>query len=295
MSDSYVSKVLASTKGDIVALDIYDTSSSRHRIQVWNWRTGERINEFDTVFDGQKRLAISPTGDVLFAGNWQVGEHGGVAAYDTSSAGVLWHRTDISETQRLHYSLSAEAVWCSTENGPVQSLDGRTGETLFAWQTIRDAFDSPYSARWLAERKTDYVLVGEPSIAIPRESFSLFQGVFSPDSVCLAEVKGPVRCLESNTGNERWRFSPKEGHVIQLSYQPDGFLYGVLFLSQEGEDSRLVRFALDSGASEVLYHQAERNPYAWSIGPGVLITRSGEVVSLATGNVLRQLALPVGK
>lgn len=94
--------------------------------------------------------------------------------------------------------------------------------------------------------------------------------------------------------DERWRYSPEQGHVIELSYQPDGFLYGVLFLSEEGEDSKLIRFALDSGAREVLYHKAERNPFAWSIGPGVLITRSGELISLDTGKVIRQLAISVG-
>lgn len=199
MPQTYISKVLASSKGDIVAIDIYDKPSRRHRLQAWNWRTSTVLAEFVTVFDGFDRMAISPTGDVLFAGNWKAGEKGGVAAYEIGSGCVLWHRTDISEAQRLHYSHSVEALWCSTENSPVQSLDGRTGKTLFTWETIRDAFDSPYSARWLAERKTDYVLVGEPSIAIPRESPSLFQAVFGPGSLCLTEVGGPVRCLESNT------------------------------------------------------------------------------------------------
>lgn len=293
MTDCYVSKVLASSKGDIVAIDIYDKSPRRHRLQAWNWQTSEMLMEFDTVFDGSSRMAISSTGDVLFAGNWKAGDMGGVAAYDNRSGGLLWHRTDISETQRLHYSYSAEAVWCSTENGPVQSLDSQTGKTLFAWETIRDAFDSPYSVRWLAERKTDYLLVGEPSIAIGRETSSLFQAVFSPDSVCLAEVSGPVRCLNSDSGEERWRYLPERGHVTQLSYQSNDFMYGVLFLSQEGRDSKLIRIALDSGTTEMLYHQAERSPFAWSIGPGVLLTRSGEVVSLETGNVIRRLPIPV--
>lgn len=295
MPDTYVSKVLASSKGDIVAIDVYDTSSRRHCLQAWNWRTGAMLTEFDTVFDGFSRMAISPPGDVLFAGSWKEGEKGGVAAYEISSGGILWHRTDISKTQRLHYSHSVEAVWCSTDSGPVQSLDRQTGKTLFTWKTIRDAFDSPYSERWLAERKTDYVLVGEPSIAIRRETASLFQAEFGPELMYLTEGSGPVRCLESNTGDERWRYSSEKGHVIQLSYQPDGFLYGVLFLAQEGEDSKLVRFAPDSGAIEVLYHQAERNPFAWSIGPGVLVTRSGEVISLETGKAIRQLALPVSE
>jgi outer membrane protein assembly factor BamB len=294
MADSYVSKVLASSNGGIVAIGIYDKPSQRHRLQTWNWRTSTMLTEFETVFDGCDRIAISSIGDVLFAGNWQAGENGGVAAYDTTSGSLLWHRTDIFETQRLHYSHSNEAVWCSTEKSPLQSLDAQTEKTLFAWETIRDAFDSPFDARWLAERETDYVLVGEPSVAIPRESFSLLHAVFSPDSVCLTEATGPVRCLESNSGEERWRYSSEQGHVIQLSYQPNGFMYGVLFLSQEGEDSKLVRFALDSGACEVLYHEAERGPFAWSIGPGVLITRTGAVISLETGQSTGQLALILG-
>ena len=81
--------------------------------------------------------------------------------------------------------------------------------------------------------------------------------------------------------------------MIQLSYQPDGFLYGVLFLSGDGEDSKLVRFAPDSGACEVLYRQAERCPVAWSIGLGALVTSTGEVVSLETGHVIKRLAVPV--
>jgi outer membrane protein assembly factor BamB len=293
MSDSYVSKVLVSSKGVVVAIDIYDTISSRHRMQTWDWQTGQMLAEFETVFDGSSRLTISPAGDVLFAGNWKSGKKGGVAAYDATSGRLLWHRSDISETQSLHYSHSGEAVWCSTEKGPVQSLSALTGEMAFAWETIRNAFDSPYAARWLAERKADYVLAGELNITIPRLTSFLFQAAFTPNSVCLAEARGPLRCLEADTGEERWRYSSAQGHVTQLSYHVDGFLYGVLFLSQEGEDSKLLRFALDSGATEKLYHEAERGPDAWSMGQGVLITRSGNVISLESGDVIRRLAISV--
>jgi hypothetical protein len=291
MSDSYVSKLLASPKSEIAAIDIYDTSSRRHRIQARNWRTGEMLAGFTTIFDGHARMAINPLGSVLFAGNWRAGENGGVAAYETSSGRVLWHRTDISETQSLHFSHTEEAVWCSTETGPVQSLDAQTGVTLFAWETIRDAYDSPFEDRWLAERETDYVLMGEPSVAIQRLTAGFLHAVFTPETVCLTESRGPVRCLESKTGKERWRSLLDSGHVIQLSYQPDNVLYGVLFLSETSKDSKLIRFEPDSGRYEVLFYQAERNPYAWSIGPGVLLTRSGDVVSLATGDVIGQLTI----
>jgi outer membrane protein assembly factor BamB len=294
MPGSYVSKVLATPKSEIVAIDIYDTSSRRHRIHARNWRTNKLLAEFNTVFDGHARMAINSLGSVLFAGNWRDGENGGVAAYETGSGQVLWHRRDISETQSLHFSHTKEAVWCSTESGPVQSIHAQTGETLFAWETIRNAFDSPFGERWLAERETDYVLVGEPSIAIQRLTAGLLQAVFTPETVCLTESRGPVRCLESKTGREQWRYSPENGHVIQLSYQQDNLLYGVLFLSEDGKDSKLVRFEPDSGKHEVLFCQAERNPYAWSIGPGVLITRSGDVVSLEAGDVIGQITLSMG-
>jgi hypothetical protein len=290
---SYVGKVLAAPDGDTVVFGIYDKSSRRFRIQNWNWRTGEMLAEFETVFDGLDRMAISSAGDILIAGNWRPGSDGGVAAYDAGTGHVLWHRTDIHQTQSLHYSQARDAVWCSTENGPVQLIDARTGSTLFAWDAVRDAFDSAHSALWLEDRRTDYVLRGEKDIVIPRVT-SLFQAEFTRDSVCLIEASGPLRCLEFNAGEERWRYSPEKGHVIRLSYQLDGFVYGVLFLSGDGEDSKLIRFVPDSGRCEALYHQAERNPEAWSIGPGVLLTRSGEVVSLKTGDVIRRLAISVG-
>jgi outer membrane protein assembly factor BamB len=293
MQGSYVGKVLAAPNGSLAVIGIYDLSSRSYRIQIWNWQTGEMQSEFRTVFDASNRMAISRAGGILIAGNWHAGNNAGVAAYDTNSGSILWHRTDINQTQSLHYSPIDDSVWCSTENDPVQFIDARTGETLFAWETVRDAFDSAYSASRLVNRVTEYVLRGERDIVIPRLNFALFQAEFTPDSVCLIEANGPLRCLDSNTGKERWRYSPEQGHVIRLSYQADGSLYGILFLSKDGEDSKLVRFAPDSGSMEVLYCQDERGPTSWSFGPGVLLTRSGEVVSLETGDVIRNLAIPI--
>src|SRR3569833_1443482 len=81
--------------------------------QVCNWRTGERLSEFPTIFDGMSRHAISPNGELYVAANWRKGKNGGVACYDTRRGVKIWHRQDLSQVQRIRFSPNGDRVWCN--------------------------------------------------------------------------------------------------------------------------------------------------------------------------------------
>ena len=270
--------------------------------QVWNLETGELISEFHTVFDGCNRLAVSSDGATVLAANWRKGQKAGVACYEVTSGRMIWHRTDLRQVQQMRFSAQCDWVWCEVESRPVHCLDTKTGSTLKTLRTVRDALDSPYSPHMILLRDGDFAIETQnESISVPRLRHSGLMAAFSPDAVCvceafnptirpLATVQGIVRCIELNSGNERWRYQPLINHFIQLiSYQNDHFFYCVQSESlPDGWNVSLVRLSLDSGkCTEVC--RLSPPPYFGGFGSGVLVTPEGDVVSLQTGDFIKKL------
>jgi hypothetical protein len=116
--------------------------------------------------------------------------------------------------------------------------------------------------------------------------------VFSPDALCLAEYVGPVRCIDCETGNERWRYVPPQGfHVIRLSYQADEAFYGYLF-GYESPKAVLLRLSPNEGTCKEICRYDLSKRHGGDFGKGVFVAATGEVLSLVDGQVLRQLAFP---
>src|SRR5436309_1980771 len=105
MLDSAIRTLVAASRVPIVAAAFFE-----HKVQIWNWSTGEQLSEFDTVFSfGGHRLALSPSGDTCVAANWNKGKRGGLVCYAVPSGQTIWHRPDIRHTQGLRFSVPADA------------------------------------------------------------------------------------------------------------------------------------------------------------------------------------------
>jgi len=193
-------------------------------------------------------------------------------------------------------SAANETVWCEVEGQPVLSLDINTGSTLGSLRTICDVFDSPFTQHVLQEpreRDRNLAIVGSATLLVPRSSFAILDATFSPDALCLSEANGPVRCLNLDTGKERWRYQPPAGnHVLRLSYQADQSFYGVQWAYERGGPKLLLRFSQSTGDARSIC-DLNTFPDAFDFGHEELLLSSGDVVSLVTGAIIRQLAFPM--
>ena len=296
MLDSAIRTLIAAGRAPIIAAALVQRT-----VQIWDWKLGERISEFDTVYEhGGHRLTLSPTGDSCVAASWKKGKHGGVACYETQSGNTIWHRSDIPRVQGLRFSVAGDAVWCRIEGGPVQRLDARTGATLAALRAVQDIVESPSSDHRLEVHAAGFVIRGIRDLRIPRLTFALLDAAFSLDGLCLSEAAdylnntpGSVRCIECDTGDERWRYEPTDGsHVLRVSYShADNCFYGVQRDCERGGPVILVRISEASGASTEVC-RLNSFPDGCCFASAVIVTSAGVVVSLSEGRALKQLAFP---
>jgi len=273
--------------------------TNRESAQVWNWHTGERLSEFPTVFDGMSRHAMSPKGEFYVAANWKKGTKGGVACYNTRTGERIWHRQDLGQVQRIQFSPHFDMVWCEVEAKPALCLDAISGMSLRTIRSVDGVIESPFSELVLhTRRRMDYVLVGDTRKRIPRITPATMDAVFSSDALCLSECGGPVRCIDCESGKERWRYVPPAGfHVIKLSYQADQSFYGLLF-GYEVPETALIRLSGDHGIRTEIGRYSLLRRYGGvrygggDFGEGVFVTPTGHLVSLEDGRVLRRFAFP---
>jgi WD40 repeat protein len=262
-------------------------------IQIWNWDTGELGCEFETVTDGHTHLSLSPSGDYLLAANWRKGERGGVGCYRTSTGEKLWHRQDIRRTGRIRFASDGASVWCGIDGSPLQQLNAQTGETLTAMRAVQEVLDSPFSNHRLVIGRKEILIKGGKGFAVPGLSFAVLDAAFGPNTLCLTEAGGVARCIDLDFGAERWRYTPPKGHhLIFLSYSNcDRCFYGAQWSYERGGPSLLMRISEGTGAfAEVCDLNAY--PDCCCFGDGVVVTSSGDVVSLTSGKSLRKLAFP---
>jgi hypothetical protein len=258
--------------------------------RIWNWRTGEHLSEFPTVYDGMSRHALSPDGEFYIAANWRKGKDAGVACYCTRTGERIWHQSGLRQVQGIRFSAQGDKVWCCVEGRPVHCLDSRTGSILTKLRNVDEVVESTHSHFVLhSRRRADYLIVGRNTKAVPRLTPSMSDAVFSSDALCLAEYTGPVRCLDCETGQERWRYLPPRGfHVIALSQQVDEAFYGYLF-GYESPEAALLRFSPDSGTcAEVCRYDLSKR-HGGDFGQGVFIAGNGDVLSLLDGRVVREM------
>lgn len=184
-------------------------------------------------------------------------------------------------------------MWCRVDLQPVHCLDSGNGSLRVKLRNVDEIIESPYSELALrSRRRTSYLLVERTNKTIPRITPAMSDAAFSSDALCLAEYSGPVRCIDCETGNERWRYVPPKGfHVIEISYQADQSFYGLLF-GFGSPEAALLRFSPDHGACTEICRYDLSKRYGGGFGDGVFVAATGEVLSLIDGEVIRQLAFP---
>jgi WD40 repeat protein len=290
MRASAIRCMAASKRSPRVAAALFES-----QVQIWDLEAGKLKNEFETVFSfGGSRLTLGPLGERCIAAGWKAGKHGGVACYDTNTGRLIWHRQDLKQTQRVRFSPEGESAWCVPNSGPTKLLDAANGETLDALTGVRDIFDSAYSAELLlVKRERNYILRKEKTLQIPRLTFAILDVAFGPQSLAISESGGPVRCIDSSTGNELWRQSPgKQIHYLRVWYRPaDRNFYGVQWDFKTGSFRSLVRLDADSGKPTVVcYLNSWEEVYCTKSDR--LITSNGEVLSLSDRKPLHRLQFP---
>ena len=291
MLDSAIRTISIARRSPVAAAALFEK-----KVQIWNLANAELVSELDTVFEfGGHRLTLSPTGEYCVAARFRAGQNGGVVCYETGSGRKIWHRADLRRVQGVRFSAANEAIWCEVEGKPVLSLDINTGLTLGSLRTVCDVFDSPFTQHVLQEplgRDKDLAIVGSTTLLVSRSTFAILDATFSPDALCLSEAGGPVRCLNLETGKERWRYQPPAGnHVLRLSYQADQSFYGMQWAYERGGPKLLLRFSQSTGAAKNVC-DLNTFPDALGFGHGEVLLSSGDVVSLFTGETIRQLAFP---
>ena len=264
-------------------------------VQIWDLTTRERIKEFETVFHfGGNRLTLDAAGQKCVAAAWNKGKRGGVACYEADTGKLIWHRQDLRHTQRVRFSPTRGGVWCVPESGRTRLLGSDDGSDVDSIVGLTNLFDSEYSADLLLEkRKRDYTLAhGKPTI-IPRLSFAILDAAFGPQSLVISESRGPVRCIDSFTGIELWRFTPeKDSHFLVLWFRnTDGNFYGVLWNYQQGSFRHLVRLAAANGDAKTVC-DLDSWCEAYCAKLDCVVTSSGALIDLLEGRLLHRLEFP---
>jgi len=265
----------------------------KRTVQIWNWDTGERTREFDTVTDGHPHLLVSPFGDYVIAANWRKGKQGGVACYGTKTGEKVWHRTDLRRIGRMRFASDGASIWCGIAGRSLQQLDAQTGKTVAVMRAVEEVLDSPYSDHRLEICRQQILIAGMSKIVVPRLSFALLDAAFSPSALCLTEAAGIVRCVDLDLGMERWQYVPPSGqHLIFLSYNStDHCFYGTRWSYETGGPNILIRLSETTGTSTEVCH-LNAYPDCCCFAEGVVVTSAGDVVSLQNGNTIRRLDFP---
>lgn len=265
-------------------------------VQVWDVRTRTMTSQFPTLFClGARNLALAPNAATLVVG--LSAAHGQVAAYEVPSGKKVWERA-IAYPSSLRFDPGGQSILCSNNRKSVLRLETRTGATIQTINGVRRYIEGPNGEVLVVpagKEKDGYQLnAGGRTFHIRRTSSALLDAVFSPDSVCVTETKGPVRCISRDDGSLRCMFDfGTESHVPRLHYSPKlGVFWGILQNLNRPNFRHLIRFDVASGAYERI---CDLNSWeeVFLDATDQLITSSGEIRDLSNGAVTGQLTFPL--
>ncbi len=267
-------------------------------VQIWDVRSFGKVSEFPTVFcSGAGNLAFAPSTQALVAGLSTA--HGKVAAYDVRSGGVVWERRIVYPSM-LRFHPSGKTILCSSADRSAIRLDVPTGSTVEVIKGSGQYIEGPYGEVLNVPARNGnepFHLIGKGhSFEIERLSFALLDAQFSPDSLCIAEAVGPVRCINSSDGKERWRFdSGPDSQVVSLHYSAGmNCFFGILRRLTKGGSGHLVRFAARSGVCErVCDLDSWEGVFLESADQ--LVTSVGEIRDISNGGLVGRLDFPLSK
>ena len=316
MRHSAIRHLAVSDESEIIAAALFEKT-----VQIWSWKTGQQIGEFQTMLDfGGRRLALSPDGTRCIVGPWSRKGRGprGLAAYSVPDGQLLWNREEIGHIQDVGISGSGQEIYCGVEGSSAYIIEASTGETRGRVRGATKIVGSRYSQHNLIVQKRpkavmdcrpitsknyfkypNYLMRGPSEFEIQPLSFGLLAAAFSPDAVCLSEPKdglhprenmGGIRLVDLETGAARWHLDIGSNHLAYNS--SDAKFYCVAAPQDNPRDSSLIRLAsniLDCDQVALLGSCWEA---AFSPSGTVLVTVQGDVYESSTGDLLMHLEFP---
>ncbi len=220
-----------------------------HRVHVVDLTTGIHLSTFNTILDfGGRRLSITSDGTNVVAAAYHVE---GIAAYSTADGTEIWRRKDLKKAQHIRFSLDDDKIFCGFERKTFAVLRRATGKTITTMRGVKDIWESPFESIRLLEKLTLVLETNDSRklASIPRATFAVLSAAFAPGLVCVSESTGPVRCLDTSSGQERWRLAIPDQHFLEVAYNENAASFvGVCWPYQRGGPHRLIRFGSNSGA-----------------------------------------------
>jgi hypothetical protein len=297
MRDSAIRHLAITDDSSIVAAALFEKT-----VQIWSWKTGQQLGEFQTVLDfGGRRLALTPDGSICIVGAWgQRGRGGrGLAAYSIPDGRVLWNRKDIRHIQCVRLSGSGREIYCGVEGSSAHIIETASGEPLGRVRSAKKIVGSRYSSHQLIVQKGRYMVRGESEFEIAPLSFGLLDAVFSPEAVCLSEPKdflhpreeiGGIRLIDLATGDPRWYLDLASN---RLAYNvSDQKFYCVDRKETAPHHWSLICLASTPFECDQVRKLGNAWEVAFSPSGTVLVTAQGDVYKTSTGALLAHLDFP---
>lgn len=278
----------SSWSGSVIAAAEFE-----HTAHVWDVAAQMHLATFPTIMDaGGNRLTVTPDGKNCIAAAYHVE---GIASYSVADGTETWRRKDLKKTQTLRAALDGRRVFACFDNRSCQVLNRETGKTIKTWAGVRNVWESPYQPVMLLEKRPLLLQSqDERKIAtIPAETFAVLDVAFGPGLVCVTESTGPLRCLDTQTGEERWRFQEKGQHFLDLAFaeQAQAFV-GVCWPYERGGSFRLLRFEPQTGASFFVTDLDNAAEFKFCLRGTRLLAADGSIMDSATGQHVGKLAFP---
>jgi hypothetical protein len=284
----------------------------QYTVYVWDLATRKRVCVFETPLDfGGRRLAINPRGDICAVASYT---YGGLACYAADSGEVICIRDDLKQLQTISYSPDGRRLYCGSERGPMTVLDAETGADIAKYASTDYAYCSPHQPIELLSKRREGPVelraVGAKRIAtLTRTGFKIVDVTFGTDRFCMSEAGGGnpgrrdeaspmLRCVETQSGSELWRYTPPWGWIIELvSYNPKAMaFFGVEHEYIKTGKMRLMRFDYDSGKPTLVVRFKRRFATEVFCSRGeALLTSEGELVDVVTGATKNAFRFPYTK
>jgi outer membrane protein assembly factor BamB len=209
-------QLLAPSRGRWLALGGFERD-----VELWDLVAERRLSRFQTLLDaGGSRLVLSSDGQRCFAAAYRTG---GLAAYDAHSGEVAWARPDLSKIPSIACSFDDRSLLVASDDGAISKLSASDGSTVATLPGVLDLFDAgPRGALHVLGRSRAELELHAPSGVVhflPKTTFEVLAVAFGPDSVCISEASGAVRCFDVGSAQPLWRFDPPPSeHVVRLAY-----------------------------------------------------------------------------
>jgi hypothetical protein len=265
-------------------------------IQIWDVESRQKIGEFPAEFcTGARNLALAPSGGILVTGLST--EHGKIAAYEVPSGRKIWEQR-LVYPRSLRFHPSGESILCTINNQSVLRLEVYTGNIVEVMDGTEEYIEEPSGDALrvpLQGASNPIRIVGKNStFNIDRLSLAMLAARFSPQSVCLSEANGIVRCFSRVDGNLQWAFEPGAGsHLLRLHYsQKTNSFFGILWNFEKGGPRSLLRFDARSGVLERIC-EFDSWEEVFLDTADQMITSAGEIRELSNGMLVGRLAFPM--